>query len=367
MELTQNCQKLFDYINYHPENLYDASNYLRSYFGLEKDRAINVSFAMPVLYDGKYINNIEISKNNFLDAFYPKVWKQLIFGQKLLAICHAFQYIVNSDTQLKQHKPNIIFNAQADDVELGAMMENNGKNEFHISVDYLMKKSSNSITILNTIAHELYHAKQVLQTTGKTNLDDYNKELKSSFSGNVWADLNYAIESKELQEDLLFSLNNVENPIKDLKYFDYWLQIKDDVEWREIMYLAYINCAKETGAFDKAEKFSSSALRYFEKNFEKIPEKYLQIDIYNTNQSNKDSIEVLNSYGYNLKPEDIKVFREINFNCISEAKECDNQTSFNIPINTFFTSKVWQGLKTMLDIHKNKCVKNNTLEQKQEM
>lgn len=373
-ELTDNAKDFFKKLNFEPESDYDANNFLKSYYQLELDKKLVCNFKKPIVFDKKQITELTITSESFFDCFHPKIWKQLGVNARLLACFFAYKNILNRDIELKDYENQFIFAPSIVD-HYGEQGNVKGEIQMFLSFDLILFKNSNPLFVLNTIAHELYHSKQTimidnfvtkfkkLNKSGKKinfdGFDEYYLDLLSYYDGNEWQYLNGCVEDEYFQDTLLLNVKFAPNSRKNTQYLNYWFSLKDDMAWKHIIYIAYINCALETGAFNKGAQITNQVIRYLEKKYGKISKVYLDVENDKIKKLNDLCIKDLKKLNYNISAEDLTEFKKLNKMISSEVNGSKTDPEFvsnEFPGTNFFKSKTWFGITYLLDIHKNKCL-----------
>ena len=155
-------QDYFNKFGFEPQNDFEADAFFRSVNNITKNASFVVELPKPIKANGKEQSVFEINKNNFLDAFYPKIWKHLNLQQKLLSTNFAFEDMVAKDIELSKAKPKLLFGFSTAKYIAAKQYAKNNKQIIEIPVDVFL--SNGSIDLLKTLRHEVFHAQQTIKS-----------------------------------------------------------------------------------------------------------------------------------------------------------------------------------------------------------
>lgn len=370
----------FEEIGIDPENDYDASNSLRSYYNINSTNEAVVNLKMPVFYDDEPIEKVYINKNEFIDCFFPKIWKQLKPEHKMLATYYLFEHLVDSNSEVKKLSPSLVF---APSENSASTMPNNS---VHISIDLFLKRNKGSMEILNMLSHEVHHLRQNIylddiinkihhsnkigKVLTREDIGEYEFSMINANDGNRISEINANIAEydenfetlKKNIKNLQYKNSNKKIYIQDEKYLDYLKEICEDDGWQGLLHLFYLLSPGEISSYNKGGNFVKSVRKYFDKHFEPI--KYTNDfgEFHNSKQEIEDTIEILKSSGFYFHQDALQELEKLMKIITSKTVKVDDARLLEndyFPSEFFFKSANWVCMKHLLNIYKNKMVKTH--------
>lgn len=374
--LSKEMQNFFKQLNFEPTSDYDANAFIYSYYNLTSNKKVVAKISKPILCEKKYIDQIVITQNNFLDAFYPKIWSELNAEAKFTAIYNLYHFLTK--TYLKTDASNTLIFSPTTNC---SGLSRNVKGQFQtiLSLEKLLADDANPIDCLNTIIHELYHVKQnynlakikkqllLQKQQGKfldiNKINKYYFEMVSWYTGSTWDSYNDEIDDEHLRKILLNNATKTKNPQSNIDYLNYWFQISKTSSWYDLLGLVYYNSVKESGAFNKAYKLQMSIVNYLKSRFgDDLKNAISDISTQNAKQNTLHIIEKLKNDGYKISLKDVEELKKLNTMLTSKIQYADNGKGAQVPVFEFnyieeidfFDSTAWECIKYLLDVHKNK-------------
>lgn len=321
---------------------------MRSINNVDKNNIITINLKTPVKILGKDCEKISIDKNNFIDAFYPKIWSQLSMAEQMNAIVFAFDYLTNKDWSIHNERPQLVFCCGTKDSFEGSFSVSKKHSIVELSMDKLIYEKNYSIELLATLEHELHHCKQYIMKNQTLNridannkrgisnktLTEYERILMTNSVGNLF-DL-CMNQAKDIDLMKFYSSYLIIDP-KEESYVKYWEKIKNNADWEKLIEILYFMDIQEQGAYNKESNFLRIVDKYFKDTFDDYK---IKLNLQTGYDFAYDNLQLLNEkYGFNLKEEDLQEFKKINTImanivkkqngiCYFSSEDLDNVTFF---------------------------------------
>ena len=364
-----------DFFNQHgfmPENEFQADEFVKSLFKIDNNSSFTVQFNKPLVKNNQTLNKIEIDKNNYIDAFYPPIWYNMTFEQRLTAMYFTFNACVKRYPALQDVKPQLIFDFNAPKNNIGAQILIGKKTYVTLSATNAYKDLFDSIQVLNTIFHEVEHCNQCKmynevvnrvnannkRQISNINLSKYDFDLLTPFSSAEFIMCNQEILDEKFKRHVKEHLGKNNLEYKYAKYLDY---VKNKDSWQLLLHLCYLSDVREVGAVNKASRLTNSAIKYYKQMYKNS----VGYDFFYHAPNAKERALVVMSYinkkyNFQLKAEDIEEFKKLN-SIIQNDVDMDRYGQYFVTNKSLFdndlnNSALWKCFKKLMDIHKNKCV-----------
>lgn len=368
---SKEIEEIFEESAFRPKNYYEFNELVKGYFKVNETKSFLVNLEKPVYKNGQILKTLKVEQNSYLDAFYPDVWCQLNAFQKINAINIAFKDMVESKKSLKQHKVQLNFciNNRCN----ASQVEHKNKIIIDYNLEYILDTII-SPRLLTVLAHELYHAEQVLyadqlrkklkhnlKNNKEINLTEYQKGLLNNLSGSALTD--FILNNRYYDILLAFEYEH-ETTHPDYHYVKFFDQIKKD-EFIELLDIYYLLDVYEYGAFNKAANYSNKLYKYYLDNFDDC--KQLNSKAF-LNLSTEELIDktirnINKDLKLNITRNEFVTYNKIKNILVEEEKLKQGETITlditNVHHTKFFESKVWECIKLLIDLYRDKKIEKN--------
>jgi hypothetical protein len=271
---SKEAQQFFCDRDFIPDNDYDATNFINSVSGTSDNRVIVADY-----FDDKKNQKIEITKDNYLYGFYPKIWQTLSVEDRTFLLYNAYKDLSN---KYGVNVPLFWTDEENGTYANGECSIDN--KSLYIGFDNALNKNGyNGINVLALMSHELNHARQnilakAINKLGSSYAENYYQ--KSLCSHSV---LKMILDSKILPSHL------------DNEHSKRLLQVKDSKEWEDFVNWTYYGNYAEISSGRVQEKsfldFATDVYSHFGKNCLNDPliVKYFKMtyDLYNRDTADK--------------------------------------------------------------------------------